>query len=343
MAALNDEEDVDYFKFSLASKTTLNIRIPTPPTDLNPVVTVYNATQQYVSGRTGSSNQTVALNKLALEAGDYYVKVSRNFYYSRELYTLSVARDTLLPPVLSANKLATCPGGEVLLRAAECTGVVKWSTDQTGLSITVKPTANTSYTAVCEDGGRTSAASKPLAITMLAIPVATASASNSGIYYESQTIELTGGGGTSYAWTGPNNYRSFAQSPRIANALAGMTGDYVLTVTNGDGCKASATTAVRVDFLTSTEPVIANSSATAVFPNPSNGLFKVRVGEAFLLNEAVEIEAFDILGRSVSSQQSMVRTKGQTETIDLRGQANGMYFLRLHSERAKATFSILKR
>jgi len=90
--------------------------------------------------------------------------------------------------------------------------------------------------------------------TVTVYPRPTAEASNGGPYCAGDTIQLIGGpdGMSSYSWTGPNGFSSDEQSPSIPDATTAMAGDYILTVTDGNGCTGSATT-----------PVIVNPNPTA--------------------------------------------------------------------------------
>lgn len=84
-------------------------------------------------------------------------------------------------------------------------------------------------------------------ITVIAIPVATAV--NNGPVCVGSPLSLTGGpaGMTTYAWTGPNSYTSNLQSPQVsASATLTMAGKYILTVTNLNGCRDTASTRVYV-------------------------------------------------------------------------------------------------
>jgi PKD repeat protein len=83
-------------------------------------------------------------------------------------------------------------------------------------------------------------------ITVNAKPVATAS-SNSPVSLGA-TIELYGGpdGMTSYNWTGPGGWTSDLRNPTRISATTNMTGTYILTVTNSNGCTDDDTTNVNV-------------------------------------------------------------------------------------------------
>lgn len=64
-------------------------------------------------------------------------------------------------------------------------------------------------------------------------------------------LMLSGLGGVSYAWTGPNGFFSTAQSPTInANSVA-YTGNYSLTVTDAKGCTATIAQQATVNPLPS--------------------------------------------------------------------------------------------
>ena len=74
----------------------------------------------------------------------------------------------------------------------------------------------------------------------------TATASNTGPYCAGSTIQLNGGGGGTYSWTGPNGFTSTLQNPTITNATTAASGVYTLTITVG-ACTSTATTTVTVN------------------------------------------------------------------------------------------------
>ncbi len=84
-------------------------------------------------------------------------------------------------------------------------------------------------------------------ITVVALPVATAS--NNGPVCVGSALSLTGGpnGMTTYAWTGPNSFTSILQNPTVSTAATtAMAGVYILTVTNANGCRDTASTRAYV-------------------------------------------------------------------------------------------------
>jgi gliding motility-associated-like protein len=69
--------------------------------------------------------------------------------------------------------------------------------------------------------------------------------SNSPVCF-GNSIELAVTGGTQYNWTGPNNFTSTDDNPIIPNASNINAGDYIVTVTDAQGCSRVASVTVNV-------------------------------------------------------------------------------------------------
>lgn len=93
-------------------------------------------------------------------------------------------------------------------------------------------------------------------------------ANNNGPLCEGANLNLTGGGGPSYAWTGPNGFSSAVQNPPILGVTTAATGTYTLTITNAAGCTASVTTNVMINA--SPVPVVNSNS-----PVCNNGIINL--------------------------------------------------------------------
>ena len=96
-----------------------------------------------------------------------------------------------------------------------------------------------------------------------ALPMAIAS-SNSPIC-AGTSLNLSSDGGVSYTWTGANSFSSTLQNPSISSATTLASGTYQVTVTNSNGCTATATTSVIVNALptataSSNSPICAGTS-----------------------------------------------------------------------------------
>jgi gliding motility-associated-like protein len=148
----------------------------------------------------------------------------------------------------ASNTGAYCPGQTIQLNATGG-GTYSWSGPGAYSATGASPTRAGATTAmsgiytvtVTSTSGGTCTATT--SVTVNAAPAATAS--NTGAYCAGQTIQLNGGGGGTYAWTGPG-FTSALQNPTIASSTTANSGTYSVTVTVGT-CTAQATTSVTVN------------------------------------------------------------------------------------------------
>jgi gliding motility-associated-like protein len=92
-------------------------------------------------------------------------------------------------------------------------------------------------------------------VVINALPVVTATGATVCL---NNTINLFAGGGVSYSWSGPNAFSSNIQNPSITNAAGNMSGSYVVTVTDANGCVNANAAQVIINAL----PVISANSAS---------------------------------------------------------------------------------
>lgn len=87
----------------------------------------------------------------------------------------------------------------------------------------------------CNGGGSS------LSVTVNPLP-STPTASNNGPIIEGNTLNLMASAiaGVSYNWTGPNGFASTNQNPSISNATSAVSGVYLVTVTDSNGCTSAA-------------------------------------------------------------------------------------------------------
>lgn len=81
-------------------------------------------------------------------------------------------------------------------------------------------------------------------VTVNPLPVPTAI--NSGPVCATNSVQLIGGGGATYTWSGPGSYGSTIQSPVLSSPQVSNTGVYSLTVADAIGCEASITTSLTI-------------------------------------------------------------------------------------------------
>jgi uncharacterized repeat protein (TIGR01451 family)/gliding motility-associated-like protein len=151
---------------------TITIGTPAPPA-ISPALTATCLGGSVVLKASGCTGGTILWSNGATGA-EITVSPTTNTVYtaickqgtceSVVSNTASVTVSDFAKPSIAANKTTICLGESVTLTATGCNGTVKWSDGQTGASVTVKPTANTNYTATCESSSCKSDLSNAVAI-----------------------------------------------------------------------------------------------------------------------------------------------------------------------------------
>lgn len=158
-----------------------------------------------------------------------------------------------LPTVTAASSApAICAGGSVTLTGNGATSY-NWNPGSlSGSPVTDTPAASTTYTVTGTDAnGCTDTAQ--IAVTVNPLPVVTANSTATSVC-EGASVTLTGGGATSYSWTG-------GVSDGVSFTPPVGTNTYTVTGTDGNTCTDTAQITVTVNPL----PIVtANSTATTV-------------------------------------------------------------------------------
>ena len=184
---------------------------------------------------------------------------------------------TCAPPsvVISPSSTALCQGGSITLTAIASGGALPetfaWTStngsfSSTAQTVTVSPTATTTYTVTLTDStSATATASSTVAVNPL--PSVSISGAPAGAVPLGTVVSLTasGSGGTgpyAYAWTrGVASGATTTDTPSLGDT------PYSVTVTDANGCTASASTTVAVfDYTINLTPaddtVLAGTPAT---------------------------------------------------------------------------------
>ena len=159
-------------------------------------------------------------------------------------------------PTVSVNSATVCAGGSAILTATTGASAPSylWSPGgATTASITVSPASTTIYTVTVTDGSTGCANSGSGTVTVNPLP-ATPTAGNNGPICAGSTLNLSTPTvvGATYSWTGPNSFASSQQNPSISNATTAVSGTYLVTITDSNGCTSAA-----------------GSTSATVNPNPS--------------------------------------------------------------------------
>lgn len=189
--------------------------------------------------------------------------------------TVNVTVNALPSPTVSSNS-PVCSGAAINLMASGGT-TYSWSGPGAYTSVSQNPSispadpTNTGvYTVTATTAG--CSASGTVNVTVNATPTVTIG-SNSPIC-AGTALNLTSGGGTIYAWSGPGAYTSTMQNPVINPALAANSGVYTVTATTA-GCSATNTVNVTVNtaVIASINPLpqaCLNSTVNLSAPNGAN-------------------------------------------------------------------------
>lgn len=218
-----------------------------------------------LSFSSNQQNPTIS-NATPNMSGNYVVTVTDGNNCSSSATALVTVNP--LPVVTANNNSPICAGATLTF---SCNTGVSWSwTGPNGYASATQnpaianstPTLDGTYSVTATDGnGCSSGATTNVTIYPLPVPTAT----NNSAICAGATLNLSGGGGPSYVWTGPAGFSSSAQNPSLSPATTNMTGTYTLTIVDTHSCVASTTTQVLINPL----PVVTTTSHTICLGQPT--------------------------------------------------------------------------
>ncbi len=198
------------------------------------------------------SNNATTSSITVSAAGNYVVTVTNangcSAVSSATVVTVNPLPAT--PSITPSGATTFCQGNSVTLTAS-AGSTYHWSNNATTSSITVSAAGN--YVVTVTNANGCSAVSSATVVTVNPLP-ATPSITPSGVttFCQGNTVTLTASAGSSYHWS--NN----ATTSSITVSAAG---NYVVTVTNANGCSAvSSATVVTVNPLPATPSITANGT-----------------------------------------------------------------------------------
>ncbi|MEI8137462.1 MAG: hypothetical protein WCH21_09090, partial [Bacteroidota bacterium] len=216
-------------------------------------------------GFTSALQNPTITNATALMSGAYTVTVTSVAGCTNTAIT-TVSVLPLPAPAIVSN--TPCVGATLNLNGSGG-AVYSWIGPNGFISAVQNPSianvtlpANGNYTLIATVGTCTATIVKAITINALPIPVA----GNNAPICETKNLNLTGNGGGIYSWTGPLGFTSAVQNPTITGVINTYSGNYILTVTDANGCQANATTSVTI---LSNPSALANG-ATVCFGQPAN-------------------------------------------------------------------------
>ncbi len=287
---------------------------PTETTTLS-VLPVSGGSYAWSTGGTGTSITVSA-------AGTYTCNVSNCGGSTSS--SVTVVEEALPVAAIDAPELEVCEGGQLSATASGGSGYA-WSNGSTSAVITItQPSESGTFTVtVTNDCGDED--TEEVTLTINENPAAPSITYDGTQYTSSQT-----GGGT-HQWFVDGTEITSVTGNSLPNNQSYSGLQITCIYTDENGCVSPESSAIL-----NTEDVM-NASGITVFPNPNNGRFEVRFGDA---NGKVEIEVIDVLGKVVYSN-NVAATSGMIEVIDLSGYESGVYQLNLNGESINATHSVV--
>jgi len=220
------------------------------------------------SGPNGFSSllQNPTINTASLnQSGIYTVTLSLNGCTNSATTSVTV---NSLPIVTINSSLTVCEGSSINLTSTGG-GDYSWNGPFGFTSAFQNPIITSSihdnqgtYTLTVTANGCNTTATTSVTI----MPLPSISINSNLTVCEGNPINLSGTGGGSYSWSGPNNYSSGIQNPVISSASLSNSGVYTLTVNSGV-CIVTATASVTVNLLPT---IIINPNLTLCSGNPIN-------------------------------------------------------------------------
>jgi hypothetical protein len=183
--------------------------------------------------------------------------------------------------------------------------------------LNVTPLNNTTYTLSTQTNsdGILCEATAVHNVTVLPLPVITATANRGVMCSKTETVTITGQGGTSYLWK--NNTGTVSASPAItvtSNIVTLLT--YTVTGTDANGCENTATVSVKVNACTAL-PDQVQSPLFTIYPNPSQGEFTVTSSTEMVLS---------IFAQTGQLVRQIILNSENGYRADVRGLTPGLYF-----------------
>jgi hypothetical protein len=233
--------------------------------------------------------------------------------------SMAVITITVNPTLLfSPNSGSVCLGSTFTMSP---TGAVSY-TYSSGTAI-VTPTASTTYTILAENSVGC-LGEDYCTVTVNALPTVTA-ASDFTLICVGEVATLNAGGASTYVWNTSATTASISVTPTT-------TTTYSVDGTDVNGCVNSANVTVNVNDCVGIQQLSSAQLNINVYPNPTTGLVTLD------LNAATQITITNALGQVVYTETVLAGK----QTINLKNQNNGLYFMNLNQHGKQQTIKVIK-
>ncbi len=223
---------------------------------------------------------------------------------------------------ISVSGNTTICSGETATLTANGASTFSWNTNNQTGTLTVNPTANTSYTVTGTSSGCSNTA--VVSVVVNALPTLSIS-STSTLICMGESVVLTAYGANSYQWNGVNGASTYTVNPALNTS-------YTLTGTDANSCSNTLVYTQGVQDCTGLPKLGTLSAEISVYPNPSNGEFFI------YLDHSAVAEVINGLGQVVLTSELLEGTNRLT----LNDSPKGIYFVKVKKGENAKVLKIVK-
>lgn len=200
-----------------------------------------------------------------------------------------------------------------------------WNTGAVGPVFAITPTASAVYTVTGKNQQNCTTAAT-VSVKLYSVTIVSAAASSASACAK-ETLTLTGTGAQTYTWL-PFNITggSYTITPQA-------TLQYTVVGTDANNCEGSDTVLVFVSKCTGIEGYAERSSQIRVYPNPSNG--NITIDMPFEGSKTVKV--YSMSGALIT----LAETTGQLQSMDLNGNAKGLYYIQIEANGSSARYKLI--
>lgn len=227
------------------------------------------------------------------------------------------------------SKPEVCPG-EITYLSAVGANSYAWSIGASAATASVIPSASTVYSVVGSSSNGCSATAT-VAVVLKTNPTVAASAARP-LICKNEIADLTATGASTYKWYSSAN--AIVHQGATINVPLTTSTTFTLYGTGTNGCTGAITISQNVTECDGIEQVSQDGQFISVFPNPSSGIFTLKLSSGTIH----KIVVTDMSGRVISEA-----TAGSNEfSIDLSKLSAGVYFANVMDENSTRTIRLVR-
>ncbi len=243
-----------------------------------------------------------------------------------------------LPTASISQDVAIC-AGETATGQVNLTGTAPWSfeisngigvveTSDNPYTFSVNPTETTTYSinTVTDANQCQNTVDGSYIVTVNQLPVVSISEDSTLCAGTSITITAGAEGEVTYQWSPGNQVTPSITIDTTGNGLGAKT--FTVEVTNAAGCSKTASTTVTFQDCTGLDEML--SSDLVIYPNPSKGVFTLKLNSNS--RETYLVEVYDMSNKLVYTQPDVTIGSSDKYTVNVSGLSDGVYKLYLKND-----------